>query len=140
MESNNNFKYFDSFRLFLCNNSRLYDKTTDQNVGVSFCDVFKAMKRYGICTEALWPYGKQKFSKKLLSSCYQNGLGNTIVKYASLEQDIQQFRACLKTGYPFTVGFEICSSFWKLENTISGLMLMPTEMKFDWKILLCMLS
>ena len=66
----------------------------------------------------------------------QNGLGNTIVKYACLEQDIQQFRACLKTGYPFTVGFEICSSFWKLENTINGLMLMPTEMKFDWKNLL----
>ena len=33
----------------------------------------------------------------------------------------------MKGGNPFTVGFEICSSFWKLENTINGLMLMPIE-------------
>ena len=114
MESNNNFKYFDSFRLFLYYNSRLYDKTTDQNVGLSFSDVFKAMKRYGVCTEALWPYNKQKFSRKPLSSCYQNGLENTIVKFASLEQNIQQFRVCLKAGYLFTVGFQIYSFFLKI--------------------------
>ena len=60
MENNNTFKYFDSSCLFLYYNLRLYDKTTD----VSFHDFFKAMKRYGVCTEALWPYDEQKFSKK----------------------------------------------------------------------------
>ena len=127
MESNNTFKFFDSSRLFLYYNSRLYDKTTDQNVSVSFRDVFKAMKKYGVCTEALWPYDEQKFSQKPLTSCYQDGLGNSIANYARLDHDIHQFRACLKAGYPFTVGFEIYSSFWKLENNTSGLMPMPTK-------------
>ena len=36
IESNNTFKYFDSSCLFLHYNSPLYDKTTDQNVDVSF--------------------------------------------------------------------------------------------------------
>ena len=34
MESNNTYKNFDSSRLFLYYNSRLKDKTTDQNVSV----------------------------------------------------------------------------------------------------------
>ena len=29
--------------------------------------------------------------------------------------------------YPFTIGFEIYSSFWKLENTTNGLVSLPTE-------------
>ena len=85
MESNNTFKYFVSSGLFLYYNSRLYDMTTDQNVDVAFRDFFKSMKRYGVCTEVLWPYDEQKFSKKTLSSCYQNGFGNYIVKYAHLQ-------------------------------------------------------
>ena len=79
MECNNTYKYFDNSRLFLYYNSQLYDKNTDQNICVSFRDVFKAMKKYGVCTEALWPYDEKKFSQKPLSSCYQDGLGNSII-------------------------------------------------------------
>ena len=62
-------------------------------------------------------YDQQKFSKKLLSSCYQNELGNTTIKYACLEQDIQQVRACLKMGYPFTVqlGLKFAAHFGNWE-------------------------
>ena len=105
MESNKTFKYFDSSRLFLYYNSQLYNQKTDQNIGVPTRDVFKAMKSYGVCTEALWPYDELKFSQNPLSSCYQNGLGNSIANYAYLDQEIAQFRSCLKAGYPFTVGF-----------------------------------
>ena len=69
MDSYNTFKYFYSSCLFLYYNSRLYDKTTDQNVSVSFRDVFKAMEKYGVCTEALWPFDEQKISQKPLFSC-----------------------------------------------------------------------
>ena len=126
-QSNNTFQYFDSSRLFLYYNSRLNSGTTDQNVSVSFRDAFKAMKKYGVCTETLWPYDELKFSKKPLSTCYQNGLGNSIVRYTRLEQHIDQFRACLKGGYPFTVGFEVYSSFSDLDNNTTGVMPMPTE-------------
>ena len=50
MESNNTFNYFDHTCLFLYYNSRLYDKTTDQNFSVSFHDVFMAIKKIGVCT------------------------------------------------------------------------------------------
>ena len=126
MESNNTFQYFDSSRLFLYYNSRLYTGTTGQNVGVSFRDTFKAMQEYGVCTEALWPYNERKFSRKPSSTCYQNALGNSILRYTRLEQHIDQFTACLKAGYPFTVGFEVYSSF-DLDDDMTGLMSMPTE-------------
>ena len=54
-ESNTVYEYFDCSRLFLYYNSRLYDETTDQNTGVSVRHAFKAMKKYGLYTEALWP-------------------------------------------------------------------------------------
>ena len=127
MENNNTFQYFESSRLFLYYNSRLNDGITDQNVGVSFRDVFKAMKKYGVCTEILWPYDELNFSMKPSSNCYQNALGNSIIRYTRLDQDIDQFRACLKADYPFTVGFEVYSSFSNLDNDITGLMPMPTE-------------
>ena len=127
MESNNTYNYFESSRLFLYYNSRLKDNTTDQNVGVSVHDTLKAMKKYGLCTEALWPYHEQKFSLKPFSSCYQEGLGNSIANYARLKQNIDQFRSCLKADYPFTVLFEVYSSFLRLENNTTGLMPVPTE-------------
>ena len=125
MESNT-LQYFESSRLFLYYNSRLYDGTTRQNVGISFLNTFKAMKEYGVCTETLWPYDERKFSKKPPSTCYNNGLGNSITRYSRLEQDIDQFRACLKADYPFTIGFEVYSSF-DLDDDMTGLMSMPTE-------------
>ena len=127
MESNSVYEYFDSSRLFLYYNSRLYDETTDRNTGVSVRHAFKSMKKYGLCTEASWPYDEQNFSVEPSSSCYQEGLGNSIANYSRLDQDIDEFRACLKAGYPFTVGFKIYSSFWNLENNISWLMPVPTD-------------
>ena len=127
MEINDTIKYFDRSRLFLYFNSRSYKHNTEKNVGLSFRDCFKAMKQYGLCSETLWPYDELKFSVLPTYICYQNGMGNYIVKYARLEQDIDQFRACLNAGYPFSVGFELYSSFRELENTTSGLMPMPTK-------------
>ena len=52
MDGNKTFKYFGSSRLFLYYNSLFYDKTADESVSVFFRDVYKAMKKCGICTEA----------------------------------------------------------------------------------------
>lgn len=119
------YHYFDASRLFLYYNSRMYDQTTDDNVGVSIRDIFKAMKTYGVCLEALWPYDEQEFAKKPSTASYQDGLGNTITKYTRLTQDIDQFRACLKAGYPFAVGFEVYSSFRDLDTKPDGVMPLP---------------
>ena len=127
MESSNVYEYFDSSRLFLYYNSRLYDGTTNQNTGVSVHHIFKATKKYGLCTEASWPYDEQNFSLEPLSSCYQEGFGNSIAHYARLGQDIDQFRACLKANYPFTVVFKVYSSLLNLENDTSWLMPVPTK-------------
>ena len=140
MEIDDTSKYFDRSCLFLYFNSRSYKHNTDKNVGLTFRDSFKAMKQYGVCSETMWPYNELKFSVLRTSICYDNESGNCIVKYARLEQDIHQFKACLKPSYPFSVGFELYSSFSELEYTTSGLMPMPTEDEIRLKKLLCVLS
>ena len=128
------FHYFDCSRLFLYYNSRKFDDDTDNNVGVSIRNVFKAFKNTGVCEEGLWPYNKQKYTEKPPPECYTNAAGNTVCHYARLDQNMHQFRACLKEGYPFAFGFEVYDSFRDLNNKKDGLMVLPSEEEIRTKV------
>ena len=45
--------------------------------------------------------------------------------YARVAQDLSQFKACLKNGYPFVFGFAVLSSFQTAEVARTGKMVMP---------------
>ena len=121
------YSYFDSSRLFLFYNSREFDGTTGQDAGVTIRDALRAMYKWGVCRELYWPYVERKVTKKPPSVSYQDALGNRVTKYEYLDQDIHQFRACLKEGFPFAFGFELYKSFNKSENKKKGLMPMPSD-------------
>ena len=116
--------HFDSSRLFLYYNSREYEGNTGVDSGAPFCDTLKAIHVKGICRESLWPYKTRKFADRPTPACYDDAKGKTISKYERLRQDIDQFRACLKEGYPFAFGFSMYNSFIIKKN---GLMPMPSD-------------
>lgn len=118
--------YFDPSRLFVYYNSREYEGATADNVGVSLRDAIKAIALYGVCRESFWPYDTTQFKAKPSHSCYNAAVGNTVSKYERLEQDIHQFRACLKEGFPFVFGFEYFRSFESPANELTGLMPLPS--------------
>ena len=74
------------------------------------------MNNMGVCKEAFWPYDESKFAIEPVPSAYKNALGNTICKYQHLNRDINQFRACLKAGFPIVFLMEIYGSFLSPEN------------------------
>ena len=116
----------DPSRLFVFYNSRFCDDATDKNTGISLRIALLAVNCLGVCKESEWPYDIDKFTEQPPPSCYKSALGNKICKYERLDQDIQQFRACLKSGFPFVFGIEIYDSFYDL-NDNKGIMPMPTS-------------
>ena len=125
------YSYFDTSRLFLFYTSRAYVGHTEDNVGVSLRDAFKAMNKWGICRESIWPYNEEKLTWKPSFTSYREAVGNTITKYEYLDQDIHQFRACLKEGFPFAFGSELYDSFHGRENKTKGLMPMPSAEEIE---------
>ena len=137
--------YFEPSRLFLYYNTREIEGNVDTDSGASLRNTVKAFNRCGVCpekrTEACdfgegkpegsrrylpyWPYDTQKFSEQPPPKCYSEAVRNNICKYERLSQEIDQLRACLKSGSPFVFGFEVFPSF---DDTRSfGIMPMPTK-------------
>ena len=116
--------YFDPSRLFVYYNTREYEGTTRQDSGASIRDTVKALNRKGACKDADWPYDVRMFTTKPPQRCYDAAQGNNLCKYERLNQDIDQFRACLNDKCPFVFGFKVYSSFHKAQR--DGKVPMPT--------------
>lgn len=73
-----------------------------------------------------WPYSIERFAQKPSPACYKAAEDNVICKYERLGQDMDQFRACLKAGFPFVFLFELYDSFKSQEN---GMMPTPSAIE-----------
>ena len=124
-EQNNVYFPFDPSRLFVFYNARLCDNSTGTDGGIPLRFALAAANYLGVCEESYWPYRVENVTVKPPLTAYQAAGGNAISKYEGLEQNIDQFRACLKAGFPFAFGFEIYSNFRDLDNN-NGIMPMPS--------------
>ena len=137
--------YFEPSRLFLYYNTREIEGSVCNDSGASLRNTVKAFNRCGVCPEKrieacdfgegkpdgsrrylpYWPYDTQKFSKKPPPQCYSEAVRNNICKYERLPQEIDQLRACLKSGSPFVFGFKVFPSFGATDSF--GIMPMPAK-------------
>ena len=123
------FAYFDPSRLFVYYNARSMEKTVLEDSGASIRDTIKCVHRFGVCKEATWRYDIHKFYQQPPESAYREAHGNIVSKYERLQQDIHQFRACLKDNCPFLFSFEVFGSFYNIDCT--GLMKMPLPLEYE---------
>ena len=117
----------DVSRLFLYYNSREYDNSTGVDDGASLRDTLKAINSKGVCKESFFPYDIKNFAQKPTQASYDDAEGNIIKKYALLRQDIDQFRACLKAGYPVAFCFRIYKDFSMITRRDKGMMPTPSD-------------
>jgi C1A family cysteine protease len=92
-------------RLFLYYNARAIEGTTRQNTGTSVRDTIKSVAKLGVCPESLWPYIEKNFRRKPPRKCYAKAIKDRVVEYRRVKRNIDHFRACLASGYPFVFGF-----------------------------------
>lgn len=115
-KTDSRYKYFDPSRLFVYYNARAYTGRQAENVGLTGRDAIKAIHEKGVCKESTWPYVASQIAVKPTAAAVEDAHGNTISKYERLHQDLDQFRACLKSGHPFILGFEVYKSFYETDK------------------------
>ena len=121
------FQHFNPSCLFLYYNTRDYEYNTGEDSGASIRDTVKALNRKGVCDESYWPYNISRYTEKPPDNCYEAAHGNTLCKYERLNQDIDQFRACLNDNCPFVFTFNMYNSFDNSSNIKYGNTSTPTQ-------------
>lgn len=104
-------------RLFLYWNSRLYDQTTDKNVGTYIHNAMNSLTNLGVCRESLWPYDQNKIFAQPPVLCYKEGDDNTLnTFYQIMSSDAERLadiEAAIRADHPVIFGTEIGA---ELEN------------------------
>lgn len=118
-------RVFQPSPLFIYYNERVIAGTVMQDSGAELRDGFKAINRWGICSEEKWSYDISKFRVKPSRACYAEGVKHKIYDYARLGQSLIQFKACLASGDPFVFGFSVYESYESGPVNSTGIMAMP---------------
>lgn len=102
---------FDPSRLFVYYNARKIQGWEKEDSGAYIRDGFKAMNKWGLADEKVWPYVTRDFAKEPNSQVYSDGLNNVIVKYARVSQTETAIKETLLSGAAVSFGFNVYSSF-----------------------------
>lgn len=124
----NNFE-FEPSRLFQYYNTRKLQGWENEDSGGYIRDAFKAMNKWGLCFELLWPYQDtlQALVKEPNKQAYENGSKNIAVKYARVDQNEIKIKQTLLSGAAVSFGFMVYSSFYGSWSETTGMMPIPKK-------------
>lgn len=116
---------FTPSRLFIYYNERAAEHTIPIDNGAMIRTGIKSVAKLGVCKEETWPYDDTPAdpdtnlfpptSKAILkpsAQAYKEALNFQVLSYTRLTQSLQQLKACLAAGFPFTLGFAVYSSLY----------------------------
>jgi C1A family cysteine protease len=112
-------------RLFIYYNERAIEGTVASDSGAMIRDGIKSIAQQGVCPEPLWPYNISKFAVKPPAKCYSEAAANKAISYQRLVQNLDQFKGCLASGFPFVFGFTVYEEFESAAVAKTGLVQMP---------------
>lgn len=102
---------FTPSRLFLYYNERSARGVECADCGSTPREGIKAIARFGDCPEEMWPYDVKGYSLKPSRRCYRYAKKHRAVAYHRLKRDLDHFRGCIASGYPFVFGFTVHAGF-----------------------------
>lgn len=112
-------------RLDLYYKARFIEDTVNEDSGVEIRDAIKAMAKWGVATEATWPYKVRSFRKQPSQAAAAEDDQYRIKKYMRLKSH-DDFLRCLADEYPFVGGFSVYENFEDNFIYDTGIMVMPT--------------
>lgn len=101
---------YTSSRLFIYYNARALEGNVSTDAGTSLRDGIKTVNTLGDCPETEWPYITKYFAVQPPQPCYAHALKHKVLSYFRINT-LDQMRACLAVGYPFTIGVMVYSNF-----------------------------
>jgi C1A family cysteine protease len=118
-------KQFTPSRLFIYYNERAMEGTINSDSGAQIRDGIKSVATLGAPPEPDWPYNIATFTQKPPDKAYTDARQHLVVLYQRLIQDLNTFKGCLASGFPFVFGFTCYESFESKTVAKSGILPMP---------------
>jgi C1A family cysteine protease len=117
-------KFTDLSRLFVYYNARLLDDAVDEDVGAYTRDGIKAVNKYGVCSEAAWPYIIERFANTPSVQSYEDARHRLIKKYYRI-QNIKDIVDALNADSPVVTSMNVYDSFFELDDGRKTILPMP---------------
>lgn len=108
-------QFVDVSRLFLYYNIRFIEGTIDIDSGAYMRDGIKAIEKYGLCAESLWPYKPEEFATPPPQVCYDDAKKRTIKNSKRLDS-VNNILDALNNNYPVVFGMAVYNGFGKLDQ------------------------
>lgn len=120
---------FNPSRLFQYYNTRKLQGWEGEDSGGYIRDAFKALNKWGLAKEALWPYKDtlDALIKEPSANVYEDGLNAVAVKYAAVLQNERAIKETLLSGAAVSFGFNVYQSFFGSWANSTGLMPIPKK-------------
>jgi len=112
-------KFTDLSRLFVYYNARLIENVVNEDVGAYMRDAVKAVQKYGVCAESIWPYNIQDFSITPSISSYEDATHRNIKNYYRIST-LEDILDAINKDWPVVFSMKVYTSFDNLydsENT-----------------------
>jgi C1A family cysteine protease len=114
-------KEYQPSRLYIYYFSRLLEGNINEDSGCDIRSVLKAISKYGVCDELIYPYNTSKFKEKPPYYCIIDAkLRIKKIRYLSIEQNLRVIKNCLYRGYPIILGVNMYESFEDKDTLNSG--------------------
>ncbi len=115
-------------RLFCYFASRVWIEGTkpDDDSGCMIRDVIKAVKRFGVPPETLWPYDTSKFNRTPTEPAQVAAFKLEVRGYLAVN-GLNETKACLAAGYPVVIGFSVPENMESDECASNGIVYFPDK-------------
>ncbi len=117
-------KFTDLSRLFVYYNARLLDNAVDEDVGAYVRDGIKAVNKYGVCSEQVWPYLIERFAYAPSIQSYEEAQRRLIKKYYRIDT-IEDIVDALNANSPVVTSMNVYDSFYELDEGRTSTLPMP---------------
>lgn len=107
-------KFVQLSRLFIYYNIRLVEGTTDIDSGGYIRDGIRAINKYGICSEEMWPYYPTEYATPPPNSCYKDAATRSIKNYQRLN-GVNDMLDAINNNQPVVFGMAVYNSFMDVD-------------------------
>ena len=116
---------FMGSRLFVYYNERAMEGTINEDAGATLSDGISILKKFGVCSEDLWPYDISKYASIPPLNCYVEADKHHVIEATNILNNAFSMKQCLTEGLPFVVGIQIFEAFESPEVAKNGMVPMP---------------
>jgi len=114
-------------RLCLYEEERILEGTVNEDAGASMRDIGRALSKFGVCDESLFPYVVSDFCKPMTPVAVNDALKNKIRTYSAISS-LTDIKNCLALSQkPVLIGMNIYPSFETLRVSKTGIVPLPSR-------------